>query len=213
MELQVALDFDFSVEKAEEMTREVREYADIVEAGTPFLMEWGLEGVTALKKAFPDKKILADLKIADAGYREAENAFLAGADIVTVLAITDDVTIQNTVKAARTYGKKVMADMLAEKDMRKRLVEIDQMGVDYICLHTSKDLQKLGNNVSEAFAELKKFVSTAKVALAGGINEESIAQYAAIQPDVIVVGEGITLKENPGQAAAHVKDKMCKYEE
>ena len=45
----------------------------------------GLEGATVLKKKFPDKLVLADLKIADAGYREAENAFLAGADIVLSL--------------------------------------------------------------------------------------------------------------------------------
>ena len=101
MKLQLALDFDLSMQDAVEMVKKTEKDVDIIEAGTPYLMDHGLEGATVLKKKFPDKLVLADLKIADAGYREAENAFLAGADIVTVLSVTDDSTIENVIKAAR----------------------------------------------------------------------------------------------------------------
>lgn len=208
MKLQLALDFDLSMQDAVEMVKKTEKDVDIIEAGTPYLMDHGLEGATVLKKEFPDKLVLADLKIADAGYREAENAFLAGADIVTVLSVTDDSTIENVIKAARDQGKQVMVDMLASPNLEKRLQEIDQMGADYICLHTSKDLQKLNNDVSEAFAILKKYVKKSKVAIAGGINKESAAKYAAINPDVMVVGEGITKSEAPGETTACIKKVM-----
>ena len=122
--------------------------------------------------------------------------------------MTDDSTIENVIKAARDQGKQVMVDMLASPNLEKRLQEIDQMGADYICLHTSKDLQKLNNDVSEAFAILKKYVKNSKVAIAGGINKESAAKYAAINPDVMVVGEGITKSEAPGETTACIKEAM-----
>ena len=208
MKLQLALDFDLSMQDAVEMAEKVEKDIDIIEAGTPYLMDHGLEGVTVLKKRFSDKLVLADLKIADAGYREAENAFLVGADIVTVLSVTDNSTIENVIKAARDQGKQVMVDMLASPNLEKRLQEIDQMGADYICLHTSKDLQKLNNDVSAAFAILKKYVKNSKVAIAGGINKESAAKYASIHPDVMVVGEGITKSELPKETAACIKKAM-----
>lgn len=212
MELQLALDFDLTVEEAKEMVRETISEIAIIEAGTPYLMEHGLYGAKALKEAFPNKKVLADLKIADAGYREAENAFIAGADIVTVLAATDDSTILNALQAARDAKKQLMVDMVAVKNLEERLTQIDAMGVDYICLHTSKDLQKLNTDVSAAFVILKKYVKNAKVAIAGGIHLESVDKYAAIKPDVMVVGEGITRSDNPRETAMKMGEIIKKYE-
>ena len=161
MKLQAALDFDyrsaneaqtkehpvdlaiFWSELAKKLVSEAKESIDIIEVGTPFVMEYGLAPVKELKAAFPEKTILADLKIADAGYYEAAAAFKNGADIATVLAVTDDATIRNAVAAAREYGCAIMVDMLAVPNLPERLTQVDAMGVDYICLHTSKDLQRL----------------------------------------------------------------------
>lgn len=226
MELQAALDFDyrnvkrsseensvpnltiFSTELAQEFAAQTRDSIDIIEVGTPFVMEYGLLPVRHLKEAFPEKKILADLKIADAGYYEAEAAFKNGADIATVLAVTDDATIHNAVAAARKYGREIMVDMLAVANLPTRLTQVDAMGVDYICLHTSKDLQRLDKDMSRSFAMLRSYVKNAKLAIAGGINRSSISKFAAIEPDVIIVGEGITGAGNYSEAAAYFKKEM-----
>ncbi len=47
----------------------------------------GIAAVTAIKAAHPDKLVFADLKTADAGELEAELAFEAGADLVTVMGV------------------------------------------------------------------------------------------------------------------------------
>lgn len=231
MELQVALDFDyyaanckkqtdhaaetleiFSVEIAKKLIADAGESIDIIEVGTPFCMEYGLGAVKALKAAYPEKKVLADLKIADAGYYEAATAYENGADITTVLAVTDDSTILNARDAARTYGREIMADMVAVQNLPERLAQIDAMGVDYICLHTSKDLQRLDQDMTKAFAELRGYVKNAKLALAGGINRSSIQKFASIDPDVIIVGEGITGANDYGEAAAYFKSVMKQFE-
>lgn len=54
-----------------------------------------LPSVRTLKDTHPDLLVLCDAKIMDAGAYEVRLAFDAGADIVTVLAVTDDLTIQD----------------------------------------------------------------------------------------------------------------------
>ena len=66
MKLQIALDF-LELEDALRIAREVIDYIDIVEIGTPLILREGLKAVREAKKNFPQKIILADLKIADAG--------------------------------------------------------------------------------------------------------------------------------------------------
>ena len=78
MKLQLALD-DITLEDALSLVRTVRDYIDIIEIGTPFVIEYGMEAVRVMKKEFPEKEILADLKIMDAGDYEAEEALKAGA--------------------------------------------------------------------------------------------------------------------------------------
>ncbi len=222
MKLQAALDFDyrstnrgqaeelsiFWTELAQALAGEARESLDIIEVGTPFVMEYGLAPVRKLKQAFPEKLILADLKIADAGYYEAAAAFKSGADIATVLAVTDDATIRNAMTAAKEYGRSIMVDMLAVPDLPTRLMQVDALGVDYICLHTSKDLQRLDQDMSKSFEVLRSYVKNAKLAIAGGINRTTIEKFAAICPDVIIVGEGITGAADYGEAAAFFKAAM-----
>ena len=211
MKLQIALDFDFDYCKTTQFIPKVADHIDIIEAGTPFLMEEGLSLLKKLKSSYPEKKVLADLKIADAGFREAENAFLAGADIVTVLSVVENATILGVLEAARKYKKAVLVDMLGASNLEQRIREIDAMGADYICLHTSKDLQKLNTDVSQAFSMVRKVIKHTKLAIAGGITAENIKKYAAIKPDLIIVGEGITLSETPEKTAEHIRTVMSQY--
>ena len=85
---------------------------DIIEVGSPFIIEEGMRPVRIFKEKYPDCEILADTKIMDAGEYEAEETFKAGADYCTVLGVTDTLTIEGCVKAAKEYGKQTMVDMI-----------------------------------------------------------------------------------------------------
>ena len=74
-----------------------------------------------IKENFPEKEILADLKIMDGGKYEAGQAFKAGADYITVLGVTDNLTVKACVEAANEYGKEVVVDMICVEDIPARV--------------------------------------------------------------------------------------------
>lgn len=207
MKLQIALD-ELHLEKAMELCRELRDYIDIIEIGTPFVMREGMKAVALFAKEFPEKEILADLKIMDAGDYESELAFEAGAEYATVLGVTDLLTIEGCVKAARRYQKQSVVDLICVDDFTKRIPELEQLNVDVIAVHTGADQQHAGRTPLEDLMEVRKLVKKAKIAVAGGINSATIEQYTALQPDIIIVGSGICSHENPLEEARRIKEKM-----
>ena len=68
--LQLALDF-IELEEALGLLEKVHSFVDIVEVGTPTIIRYGVEAVRRVKQSFPQKLVLADLKIMDAGGRSA----------------------------------------------------------------------------------------------------------------------------------------------
>src|SRR5256712_2338437 len=111
--------------------------ADWLEAGTPLVKSEGIEVVRQLKKSFPGKTIVADLKTMDTGAFEVEIAAKAGADVITVMGVTDDATILEAVRAARRYGSQIMVDLLRVGDQPARAEELEKLGVAYFNMHVS----------------------------------------------------------------------------
>ncbi|NOU96344.1 3-hexulose-6-phosphate synthase [Paenibacillus sp. LMG 31456] len=201
MELQLALDL-VDIPQAKVLVKEVEAYIDIVEIGTPVVINEGLRAVKEIKEAFPHLKVLADLKIMDAGGYEVMKASEAGADIITVLGVSDNKTIQGAVEEARKQNRKIMVDMINVKDIEGRAREIDTFGVDYICVHSGYDHQADGKNSFEELAAIKRVVKHAKTAIAGGIKLDTLPEVIQANPDLVIVGGGITGHENRTFAAA-----------
>ncbi|ODG92673.1 3-hexulose-6-phosphate synthase [Gottfriedia luciferensis] len=207
MELQLALDL-VNIPEAIELVKEVEEHIDIVEIGTPVVINEGLHAVKAVKKAFPNLKVLADLKIMDAAGYEVMKASEAGADIVTILGTAEDMSIKGAVEEAKKQGKKILVDMIAVKDLAGRAKEVDAMGVDYICVHTGYDLQAVGKNSFEDLQTIKGVVKNAKTAIAGGIKLDTLSEVIKVQPDLVIVGGGITGQADKKAAAAKMQQMI-----
>ncbi|AZN41678.1 3-hexulose-6-phosphate synthase [Paenibacillus albus] len=204
MELQLALDL-VNITEAKQVVKEVAPYIDIVEIGTPVVINEGLHAVKAIKDEFPSLKVLADLKIMDAGGYEVMKASEAGADIITVLGVSDDSTIKGAVEEARKQNKKIMVDMINVQDIASRAQEIDSLGVDYICVHSGYDHQAAGKNSFEDLATIKRVVKHAKTAIAGGIKLQTLPEVISAQPDLVIVGGGITGSEDMQLVAAQMQ--------
>lgn len=204
MKLQVALD-TLTLEECLKLLEETKGSVDIAEVGTPFIIEEGMRPVREFKKHFPEIAVLADAKIMDAGELEAETAFKAGADIVTVLGASNDETIYGAVKAAKKYNGKIMIDMIAVKDLAQRTKEIDAMGVDYICVHTAFDVQSTGKDPLDELKIVNSVIQHAQSAVAGGVKLSTIDAIAEEGAGIIVVGGAICNAKDRAATAKEMK--------
>lgn len=207
--LQIAFD-TVSLDECIEIGEKTKEYIDIIEFGTPLVYEYGVEGIKVLKKHFPDKTILADFKIMDAGALETRSALNAGADIVTVLALSDDKTISESLKEVKKDGKELLVDLINVKDenLEEKIIFLESIGVDYICVHTGSDAQSKGANPLQRLIDVKKIVKNTKVSIAGGVNLNSISVISEQNPDVIIVGGGLVNQPNQEEIARLLKEQM-----
>jgi len=207
MKLQIALD-TLTLKECIELLDETKDYIDIVEVGTPFIIEKGMKPVKKFSKRYKELEILADTKIMDAGELEAEIAFKAGADIVTVLGVTHDETVQGALKAAKKYGGKIMIDMIGVNNIEERAKELEDMGVDYICVHTAFDIQSTGHNPLEELKRVNKVITKSKTAVAGGVKLETVDEIVSEGVDVVVVGGAISNASDRVLAAKQIKERL-----
>jgi 3-hexulose-6-phosphate synthase len=204
VQLQVALDV-LDLPSALTLANQVSEHVDILELGTPLVKSAGIAAVTAIKAAHPDKLVFADLKTADAGALEAELAFAAGADLVTVMGAVDDDTVRGAVAAGEKHGKQVVADMISVVDGRvARIREVAKLGVAFVEIHAGLDEQaRPGYSIEQLLADGRE--AGVPFSIAGGVKADTIASVREAGAVVAVAGGAIYSAADPGAAAAELK--------
>jgi len=207
MKLQLAMDV-IDLDEAVAFVEKVRDYVDIIEVGTPFIIDRGMDGVKALSAAFPEKEILSDEKIMDGGYYEAQLGYEAGARYVTVLGVTDILTVEACIRAAKDFGGEVVVDMICVPDVAGKIEELEALGVDVLAVHTGADQQAAGRTAIEDLKLMKRHSKSAKIAVAGGISSKTIAQYVELNPDIVIVGSAIMDSDDPVQEARLIKEAI-----
>ncbi|WDF70544.1 3-hexulose-6-phosphate synthase [Sphingobacterium oryzagri] len=201
--LQVAIDL-LTTEAALALAGKVAPYVDIIELGTPLIKAEGISVITAMKSAHPDKLVFADMKTPDAGALEAEIAFNAGADLITVMGAVDDATIKGAIETAKKLGKQVVVDTIGVKDRVQRAKEVTAFGVAFVELHAGLDEQALpGYSVQTLINEGKE--AQVPFSVAGGVNLHTIKDVVAAGAQVVVAGAAIYGAEDPAAAAKALK--------
>ncbi|WP_091470945.1 3-hexulose-6-phosphate synthase [Paenarthrobacter nitroguajacolicus] len=203
MKLQVAIDL-LTTEDALELAGKVAEHVDIIELGTPLIKSAGLSVVTAIKGAHPDKIVFADMKTMDAGELEADIAFKAGADLVSVLGSADDSTVAGAVKAAQAHSKGIVVDLIGVPDKVSRAKEVRALGAKFVEFHAGLDEQ------AQPGFDLKGLLSAGEAArvpfsVAGGVNISTIGAVQKAGADVAVAGGAIYGAADPALAAKELK--------
>jgi len=207
--LQIALDL-LSLDEALTIASQVAPYIDILEAGTPLIKSEGIKSVRILKEIYPEKLICADLKIADAGYLEVRMAAKAGADIITVLADAYNVTIEESLRAAREFKVEIMADFIMSRRPKKRLEEIKDLNykgkkLTYVLVHSGLDRQESRYSPLIELQSVANIPDHPKLAIAGGIQVKDISKMKSYDLDIIIIGGAITRVENPEVAAKNFR--------
>lgn len=209
MRLQLALD-DISLPDALALVESVRRHVDIIEIGTPFLYDEGLAAVREFRRHFPEKTILADTKIMDAGEYEARQAFKAGADYVTVLGVTDNLTVKGCLAVAEEFGGTIVVDMICVPDMANRISQLEAIGVRALAVHTGVDQQAAGRTPIDDLRLMKAASRSSEIYVAGGITIATLPEYARLGADVIIIGSGIRHADNPVATARAIYETMQK---
>jgi len=205
--LQVALDL-IDLEKAIAIALDVVDYVDYIEAGTPLIKKYGLRVVERLSKEV-EKPIVADMKTMDTGYLESSMAYEAGASFTTVLGVSGKYTIKEALKAREDYGKGLMIDTIGIRDIEGFLRNIisENLIPDYILLHSGIDMQHMGIMPFQWLREVEEFGDRLNLGVAGGINIDNVymlKEFRFIR--LVIVGGGITKKDNPRMAARELKE-------
>ena len=181
--------------------------ADWIEIGTPLIKSEGMDAIRTMRKAFPDRTILADMKTVDTGAMEVEMAAKAGADVVIVLGSADDSTVLDALRSAHKYGVRLMADLISAPDPVKRAVELEALGVDYVNVHIGIDQQMIGKNPVSILREISEKVSV-QLAVAGGLDATSAAQAVKAGARIVIVGGNITRSDNVTEAARKIRQSV-----
>ena len=206
--LQLALDL-LEIDRAIRIAEEAAGYIDLIEVGTPLVKSEGMAAVRALRKAFPDHGIVADMKTMDTGAIEVEMAAKSGANIVSILGGADDGAIEDAVRSARKYGVALMADLLSVDDPINRAKKLEELGIECICIHAGIDQQMQGMDALTVLKEVTDAVGTeVEVAVAGGLDSEGAAKAASLGADVIIVGGAITRSANVASSAEEIRDAI-----
>ena len=210
VKLQLAMD-TLDGDEALRLAASIAPYVDILEAGTPLIKSVGINIVRKLRASHPDKLVLADLKSSDVGAYEANMAFTAGADIVTTQGITTFATICEVQREADKWKRRAEVDMTGVKDPLVRAKEVKDAGVSLVLYHRSID-----EELTEGALWDEKAVKTVRemcalgldIAIAGGINYDTLPLLRGVPIYGIVIGRGITAQPDPTQAAEKISERI-----
>jgi 3-hexulose-6-phosphate synthase/6-phospho-3-hexuloisomerase len=185
----------------------VPEGVDWVEAGTPLIKSEGLDAVRRLREAFPEKRIVADMKTADTGRLEMEAAAKAGADYAIVLGAASESTIREAIEVGKSYGLGVGVDLLGIEQPEPLAERLAKWGAAFLSVHCPVDVQMRGGSPFEMLERLAR-VTDLPLAAAGGINSETAPKAVAAGASIVVVGGAITKAEDPGRATRDIRKAL-----
>ncbi len=182
----------------------VRAGVDWLEAGTPLVLAEGLHSVRALRQEFPTHPIVADLKIMDGGYLEAELAARAGATHVVVMARAHPATLRVVVEAAKDYNLKVMGDDLGAEDKAACARMMEEIGVDFIIHHVGYDERREIKGLSplDELADVVQAVGI-PVQAVGGLTIEQAIQMPKLGAPLVVLGAPLVIDSDAFKPAGN----------
>jgi len=197
--VQISLDLTNIDEALETAALARRAGVDWLEAGTPLILAEGLHGVRALRDAFPDVPIVADLKTMDGGYLEAEMMAKAGATQVVVMSQAHPETIKCVVQAGKDFGCEVMGDNLNAPDMVEGAKILEDLGCGYVIHHIGYDERRgiaaAGQRMPSPLDQLREVVEAVDVPVqaVGGLSLEQAIECPKYGAPLVVLGAPLTI--------------------
>lgn len=217
--VQISLDLVDVDEALETAAMALEAGVDMLEVGTPLIIAHGMDGVKALRSAYPDVPIVADLKTMDGGWLEAELMAQAGATHLVVMGVAHEETIELVVKAGRDFGVKIMGDNMAMPDPVAGAQLLEDLGCDFVIHHIGFDYRNLrrsrGLHAPSPLDQLSDIVDAVGIPVqaVGGLTLEQAINTPAYGAPMVVVGAPLAIEpdafKSAGGDVALVLKEIC----
>ncbi|ASV53509.1 3-keto-L-gulonate-6-phosphate decarboxylase SgbH [compost metagenome] len=199
--LQLALDHT-SLQAAQRDVALLQESVDIVEAGTILCLTEGLSAVRALRQQCPDKIIVADWKVADAGETLAQQAFDAGANWMTIICAAPLATVEKGHAVAAARGCEIQMELFGNWTLDDARAW-HRAGVKQAIYHRGRDAQASGQQWGEVDLARMKALSDIglQLSITGGITPADLPLFREINVKAFIAGRALAGAANPPQVA------------
>lgn len=206
--LQLALDHTH-LQAAQRDVTLLQSHVDIVEAGTILCLTEGIGAVKALRDQCPDKIIVADWKVADAGETLAQQAFAAGADWMTIICAAPLATVEKGHAVAQACGGEIQMELFGNWTLDDAR-DWYRIGVRQAIYHRGRDAQASGQQWGEADLARMKALSDIglELSITGGITPADLPLFKDIRVKAFIAGRALAGATNPAQAAAEFHAQM-----
>jgi 3-hexulose-6-phosphate synthase/6-phospho-3-hexuloisomerase len=182
---------------------------DWLEAGTPLMIEQGMEAVRALRAKFPKHPIVCDFKVCDGGGLFARLAGEAGANYMDVMAAAHDATLRSALREAEKHNVQVIADIMFCPDPIATAVRAQTIGVHMIGWHLGYD-HRAENRGLRAIDGLDDVLRAVRipVQVVGGLSVEHAIEAAKRGATSVVIGGPLVPGDRGAGLAATLREIM-----
>jgi 3-dehydro-L-gulonate-6-phosphate decarboxylase len=181
---------------------------DIIECGTILILGEGMRAVREIRALFPDKPILADVRIAEAGSIIARMAFEAGASLVSVVAGASMTTVTQVVAVAAEFGGQVQVELADEWYDPDKARQWREAGVQHAIVKRSRDREAAGD-LSWKPSDVARVDELAAmgftVTVTGGVSAKDLPTFAGHAVGIIIAGRSVVGADSPLEAAQELQ--------
>ena len=206
--LQLALD-NFSLEEALEYLKDgVDEAVDIIECGTLLLCAEGARVVKIMRTLYPEKKLVADFKIADAGNALGSMILDGDPDYITVICAAHPGTMKAVKEEAdkRARSAQVQVELYGHWNFED-VEKWKAMGIRQVILHHSRDAK--GGWTADEVALLRKLCDAGmEVTATGGISYDDLELFKGLPLFCFICGRSIRNAADPKAEVLRMKAKI-----
>ena len=208
--LQIALDMD-DLPSALGPLQKAADHVDVIEVGTILCLAEGMHAVRIIRSLFPDKTVLADVRIAEAGSIISKLAFEAGADWVSVVSGAAPSSFAVVLAEARARGGDMQIE-LSDGWTWEMAESWAAMGVEQVIFKRSRDLEAQGQlSWGERDLDTIRRLNGLgfKVTVTGGVKVSDIPRFRGVPVHIFIAGRAICAAADPAAAAQEFQNAIA----
>lgn len=190
--LQLALDHTHWHQAQQDVNR-LGSHVDIIEAGTILCLAEGLTVIRQLRACCPDKIIVADWKVADAGALLAHQALDAGANWLTVICAASQATVARAQAVACQHNGEIQIELFGNWTLTDAK-GWRACGVRQAIYHRSRDAEASGQRWGQTDIQRMQSLSELgfELSITGGLTPEDIPLFRDIAVRAFIAGRALT---------------------